>query len=229
MIEQSKAKRLTESLKAKTKPTMRSLVESPVKFEQELMLFTAFGFMSERAINQRYQYLGNLGKEKKALENVEVYYSKKHNHFRAGIIEPADDEPINQLSILTQISHNDIHQIDVKSIPGLKNPFQVGLVETRDSHIGRGIAKSLYLFLIRIGYELVSDCEQYLGGYWLWKSLSSSDKINVYVWNDLKKDYLRDDNGKLIRYNGSNIPEDEIWSTDESKLHTVLVSTAKTL
>lgn len=229
MIEQSRAKRLTESLKAKTKPPMRSLVESPVKFEQELMLFTAFGSMSERAINQRYQFLGTLGKENEDLKNVEVYYSKKHNHFRAGVIKPADDEPINQLSILTQISHNDVHQIDVKSIPRLKNPFQVGLVETRDSHLGRGIAKNLYLFLIRIGYELVSDCEQYLGGYWLWKSLSRSDKINVYVWDDLKKDYLRDDNGKLIRYNGSNIQEDEIWSTDESKLHTVLVSTAKTL
>lgn len=220
---------MSESLKAKTKPPMRALVESPVKIEQELILFTGFGVMSERAINQRYQYLGNLGKEKKALENVEVYYSKQHNHFRAGVIEPADDEPINQLVILTQISHNDVNQIDVKSISGLKNPFQVGLVETRDSHLGRGIAKNTYLFLIRIGYELVSDCEQYLGGYWLWKSLSRSDKINVYVWDDLKKDYLRDDKGKLIRYNGSNIPEDEIWSTDESRLHTVLVSTAKTL
>lgn len=229
MKEQSKAKRLAESLKAKTKPPMRALVESPVKIEQELILFTGFGVMSERAINQRYQYLGNLGKEKKALENVEVYYSKQHNHFRAGVIEPADDEPINQLVILTQISHNDVNQIDVKSISGLKNPFQVGLVETRDSHLGRGIAKNTYLFLIRIGYELVSDCEQYLGGYWLWKSLSKSDKINIYVWDDLKKDYLRDDKGKLIRYDGSNIPEDEIWSTDESRLHTVLVSTAKTL
>lgn len=229
MIEQSKAKRLAESLKAKTKPPMRSLVESPVKFEQELMLFTGFGSMSERAINQRYQYLGTLEKEDKRLENVEVYYSKQHNHFRAGVIEPADDEPINRLVILTQISHNDVNQIDIKSIPRLKNPFQVGLVQTRDSHLGQGIAKSTYLFLIRIGYDLVSDCEQYLGGYWLWKSLSRSDKINVYVWDDLKKDYLRDDNGKLIRYNGSNIPEDEIWLTDESKLHTVLVSTAKTL
>lgn len=229
MIEQSKAKRLAESLKAKTKPPMRSLVESPVKIEQELMTFTAFGSMSERAINQRYQFLGTLEKENVDLKNVEVYYSKKHNHFRAGVIKPADDEPINRLSILTQISHNDVNQIDIKSIPGLKNPFQVGLVETRDSHLGRGIAKSTYLFLIRIGYELVSDCEQYLGGYWLWKSLSRSDKINVYVWDDMKKDYLRDDNGKLIRYDGSNIPEDEIWSTDESKLHTVLVSTVKKL
>lgn len=229
METQSRAKRLTESLKAKTKPPMRSLVESPVKIEQELILFTGFGVMSERAINQRYQYLGTLEKEKKSLKNVEVYYSKQHNHFRAGIIEPADDEPINQLVILTQIDHNDIHQIDVKSIPGLKNPFQIGLVQTRDSDLGKGIAKSTYKFLVRIGYDLVSDCEQYLGGYWLWKSLSRSDKINVYVWDDLKKDYLRDDNGKLIRYDGSNIPEDEIWSTDESRLHTVLVSTAKTL
>lgn len=229
MIEQSKAKRLTESLKAKTRPDRRSIVESPMKIEQELILFTGFGSMSERAIKQRYQFLGTLEKEDELLKDVEVYYSKQHNHFRAGVIKPANDETINRLAILTQIDHNDVNQINVKSIPGLKNPFQVGLVETRDSELGRGIAKSTYLFLIRIGYELVSDCEQYLGGYWLWKSLSRSDKINVYVWDDLKKDYLRDDNGKLIRYNGSNIPEDEIWSTDESKLHTVLVSTAKTL
>ena len=225
----SKAGKILETLQKRQNSLRRSLVESPVKINQELLLIDALGSMSEFALNQRYQLLGTLERENKYLKDVKVYYSRIHNHFRAGVLEKSPDEPISQLAILTQIDSNDRKFVKIEEIQGLKNPYQIGLVQTRDSNIGQGIAKSLYLFLIRIGYDLISDCEQYLGGYWLWKSLSRSDRINVYAWDDLKKDYIKDSTGKAIRYDGSNIPEDLIWSDDEAKLHTVLVSTSRKL
>lgn len=224
-MSQTRAGRILENLNKR-----RKFQESPMKIDQEMIVFSTFGSMSKRALDTRYQYLGNLGKYNEDLKDVEVYYSSKHKHFRSGIFKESSFETgVEDLSILTQIDENETRLVDVTKIPQLRNPFQIGLVQTKNSSTGKGIAKAMYIFLTRIGYDIVSDCEQFLGGYWLWKSLVKSDKINVYVWDDIKKDYLRDDNGKILRYDGNNIPEDEIWSTDESKLHTVLVSTSKTL
>lgn len=215
-------------LKRLNKRKSKTIEESPPQLTRQTLPWAkSLGFMSKHAAESRYISLGNLSDQ---FSNLTVFKGKSDGQFRVGFLDMNPSMGEEEYRLLCIIEENESGYLkDPKQITGLKSPYQIGLIQTIRSSQGQGLAKELYLFLISQGYEIFSDNEQFLGGYWLWKSISRSDKINVYVWDDLKKDYLRDDKGALVRYDGSNIPEDLIWSDDESKLHTLLVSTKNRL
>ena len=108
------------------------------------------------------------------------------------------------------------------------NGLQIDIVESIEETKGFGLGYNLYKTLLNNGYTLVSDNVQYIGGRELWKKIvrySAKENHNVFIMRYGK--YLRDDNEQVIRYDGSNIPDSEIWSTDkksEKHYYTLLVA-----
>lgn len=93
---------------------------------------------------------------------------------------------------------------------------------------GGGIAGAVYQFVAE-RYDLVSDRLQYLGARDLWKSLARRDVINVYVFDESERDYLRDEDGEIIKYNGTNIDDDYIWGQEQEHQDRLLVATVHDL
>lgn len=101
------------------------------------------------------------------------------------------------------------------SNPGLKLPgaVQVDLVVANDPKIARGgFGAQLYISLVtKLGMTIISDNTQYHGGKMLWKSLAGTQK--GYIINIIADGVpMQDANGKPFVYNGSNLPDDELWS-----------------
>jgi hypothetical protein len=107
----------------------------------------------------------------------------------------------------------------------LKKALQVEMVNTTKEATDTGFASATYIEIAK-HYPLISDFEQYQLSKKLWISVARSEEINVYVYDGLLKDYLRED-GVVIRYNGSNIPENEIWGKDAKHIARVLVASIR--
>jgi hypothetical protein len=109
------------------------------------------------------------------------------------------------------------------------NLLQVEIVEAGsddDKRVGYGY--QLYKAVMDAGYTLISDNVQYRGGRRLWEKIvkrSAVDNHNVFIIRD--GEYLTDDNGDRIKYDGSNIRDSEIWGPQGSMKHhfTLLLAT----
>jgi hypothetical protein len=105
-------------------------------------------------------------------------------------------------------------QMISNSNPGLKLPgaVQVDLVVANDPKMARGgYGAMLYVALVEMGLTIISDNTQYQGGAELWKKLAAGARgyvINVIVDGVP----MPDANGKPFVYNGSNLPDDKLWS-----------------
>lgn len=98
-----------------------------------------------------------------------------------------------------------------------KNTLQIDLVQTSKRSRSAGIATELYIKLAQSGFTIISDNEQWIGGKQLWKKLAQS----VSNVSNITVSVLKDD--KMVPYNGSNIPDDEIWSEDNKHKYTLFV------
>jgi hypothetical protein len=93
-----------------------------------------------------------------------------------------------------------------------------------------GLATFIYeTVAIKAGITLLSDNEQYAGGKALWQHIARQSKeLVVYVLDTDTAQYLPFD-GDRIQYDGTCIPESDIWSEhpDTSKHSVVLVAEAR--
>jgi uncharacterized protein YwbE len=110
----------------------------------------------------------------------------------------------------------------VGSPKNLKKALQVDLVLASDIIKNGGLAKSVYKEIIS-RYTLISDFEQHGKAKNLWKAISNMKDIFVYVYDGSTKDYIRED-GKIKRYIGESIPDEEIWGKDLKHMSRVLVA-----
>lgn len=99
--------------------------------------------------------------------------------------------------------------------PSQINPplIQVSGVAVANSFDREGIATSLYEALCWTGVSIISDYWQYSGGKSLWKAVSKRGKVNVYIFDNKTGEFLRDEEEKVITYNGSNVEDRIIWSS----------------
>lgn len=112
------------------------------------------------------------------------------------------------------------------TIKGFPNIMQVDSVSIEDAYGGRGIVTELYAWFAHQGHTLASDAAQFVPGKQLWKKFAGEAHrhgLKVHLFNGeeiLKK------NGKPVEYDGTNVPDSEIWSSghDFSKSETVLIS-----
>lgn len=90
-----------------------------------------------------------------------------------------------------------------------------------------GLATRLYEALVtKCGVTLVSDNEQYAGGKALWQKIASrSEALAVFVLDSEEGKFYPYD-GNKVRYDGTAIPEEKIWSVhpDKSLWGVVLVA-----
>lgn len=96
------------------------------------------------------------------------------------------------------------NKITNPALTWINDVVQVRKIAIRQEYAGQGIASSLYELLVDNGFTIVSDDSQYDPGKALWKRLAKTNSV-----------YLLTLSGKFKPYNGNNIPDDEIWSTDK--------------
>lgn len=119
----------------------------------------------------------------------------------------------------------DIGDNEPTNIKDSAKVLQVAGVEILRTLKRRGYGYLLYFTLIKSGYIIISDNVQYLGGKELWQKISRESKFSdykVYVMDDGK--YRRDNDRRLIYYNGSNIQDSELWSNRYEHYHTLFVA-----
>lgn len=95
------------------------------------------------------------------------------------------------------------------------NELQVHTVYTHQDYRGLNLSMALYVVLCRYGYTVVSDFEQYNGGKALWKKMSQeadARRFTIRIWSDLTSDWVTDENGNPLSYNGANLEDDEVWN-----------------
>ena len=89
-----------------------------------------------------------------------------------------------------------------------------------------GLAGRLYFKLIDMGFSITSDHTHYKDSIGLWLNLAkrayNSRQYNVRVLDLKNMEYLKDDNGSE-NFDGANIPEGKIWSSDLDYMNIVLV------
>lgn len=108
--------------------------------------------------------------------------------------------------------------------------MQVEGVVTAEPQQGFGLATRMYESVVtKAGVTLLSDREQYAGGKNLWQKIArSSDVLDVFIL-DMETACFHRFDGSRVRYDGTNIPESEVWSTppDTEMERIVLVAEAK--
>ena len=93
-----------------------------------------------------------------------------------------------------------------------ENVIQVDKVSIAVGYSRAGIASEVYRLIVSQGYTLVSDSTQFETAQALWKNLAQSGRYPVYV-ADVDNGVFRGSDGNPIRYNGTNIPDYDIWSS----------------
>lgn len=88
--------------------------------------------------------------------------------------------------------------------------LQVDHVELHHRYQLTGFASSIYQELVDNGMVIVSDGTQYEPAKGMWKKLAKSN-YDVIVF-DCDYGPFKDENGKIIRYDGTNMPDSDIWS-----------------
>jgi hypothetical protein len=89
---------------------------------------------------------------------------------------------------------------------------------------GMGLASAVYQALVDDGYVIVSDSVQYDGGKQLWKKLSILPSLNVFVYDNLTRDFIKDDSGEIINYNTKNLTDDKIWLPNSKCRRFILIA-----
>ena len=97
-----------------------------------------------------------------------------------------------------------------------QEPTQIRGVVVKETLREFGLATFMYETLVLDkGLIIVSDNEQYAGGKALWKHIAKfSKKLKVFVFDSKLKQFYPFDSEIRTWYDGSNIPDEEIWSID---------------
>lgn len=139
------------------------------------------------------------------------------------------DDAIKAVHVVCTITFHKYNKADAKVNLGVAaDALQVDTVVATDSTRGAGYGYMLYKFLLNAGHTVVSDNIQYIGGKELWKKIvrrAARDSHTVHILQNGK--YLAGADGKPIAYDGSNIPDEVIWSEvkkSEQHYYTLLVA-----
>lgn len=193
---------------------VNDLFETPYLHDYALP-YKPISVISMAAIRDAYDFLGHIKDHK-----LDVY---RHKPGAGGIVagRPAkDDFPMACIVSVQSIA----------PLPQLTNAIQVSMVRVGANEARQGLVQSVYA-LIASKFDLVSDYQQYLGAQGLWKAISKRIGTNTYVYDGRSKlkDYVRNSEGHIVKYNGSNIEDMNIWGQEDSYKKILLVATSKNL
>jgi hypothetical protein len=187
----------------------------PYFYDEELPL-QSLSSLSSTTIKLEYSHIGYI-----STHDIDLYENKQHGGIIAGRL--IEDEFYSIIRIACEERN-----LYVNSMQLNEKRKQIKMVNT-DKHFTRfGIANDVYVF-IATKFDLISDRIQYKGAKALWKAIARQKRINVYVFDESLKDYLRDEQGHIILYNGSNIDDDDIWGTEDNHHSRLLVAVDRDL
>lgn len=187
------------------------------------------GYTSDSSLSRLYNFFGEVSLT--STEKARLYFHKS-TFMVIGVI--SDKKPIGNT---TQDSNGIIFQLIFKKTPTIVNypegisktlVRQVDSVSVDPLYEGRGIAAYAYAQMIHHGYIIVSDTSQFTDGLELWKKMAReahAEPYKIYIIDD-ETGFLKDKNGKIIQYDGSNISDSKIWTTgqDYSGEHILLIA-----
>lgn len=143
-----------------------------------------------------------------------VYINKEHTMAVIGEMGNRPPNNVEGMYVFVTLDFKDAQDIS-NSNPSasLKGALQVDLVVANNTaSLRRGFGTAIYWALADRGITIISDNTQYKGGKELWKKLAR-EQGSKYVINVIRDGVpLLDDNGQPFVYNGSNIPDDDLWS-----------------
>jgi hypothetical protein len=191
---------------------LRVINEAPEYSDEELPLGSIAKISSEE-LKLYYNHFGTIDGV------IEIFREKNSDTFVAGSYF-GDGDLINIISLT---AHK--HQYPVT--PTQLNPdnVQVKYIMVAEDFARQGLTTAVYDY-IASKVDLVSDFIQYKTSKKLWQSLAKSSRVYVYVFDGAIGDYVRDNAGKIIIYNGININETDIWGGPE-KQSVLLVASGK--
>lgn len=107
------------------------------------------------------------------------------------------------------------------------NVIQVDKVAIDPAKGNRGTMSEVYKLIVDSGFTLISDVTQYETAQGLWKKLARDRDYTMYV-ADIDHGLFKDSDGVPIVYDGTNISDQEIWSTgsDYDGQYRVLILTS---
>ena len=176
-------------------------------------------FMTNEQFANRYTVVGMNG-------NTIAGLAKDLGGALVGVRGPRKEDQVEGVHIYGQLHFKDVYNLGFPNDPlRLKQQrvLQVSLVNVVKDTEYRGLASFLYTSIAGAGFTIISDTTQYNGGIELWKKLGRARPGNLAIYLINKGDVLKDEQGKPIEYNGSNIPEDQIWSEDETNKFVLFV------
>jgi len=181
-------------------------------------------FVTDKTIKDRgYDVIGKR-------ENVVVLLKNDHETALIGTKqERHDGEP--GVLVYGQV----MFKLGLKLGPGVdtkqflnQKVLQVDIVEVVRKAKFEGLGTFLYSCLVQKGFTVISDTLQFKGGKALWKKIARSHLSNEMVMIMDHGDIKMTDDGKPIAYDGSNIPDSDIWSEAKGeKDYVLLVYTKK--
>jgi len=135
------------------------------------------------------------------IHNEDLIYVKHQNWNLYKVLKKIDDDKV---LVICQLKFKTKPTIDVKHFKG---PIQVDSVYLDEAYRGYGIVTALYALIVKSGHTVISDATQFTPGKELWKKIArESVKLGLKVYVV--------DGDKHQTYDGENIDDKFIWSTD---------------
>lgn len=178
--------------------------------------------ISSNALNREFEFLGDL----QMPSNTFSFWIRKNKSSSVITIKGEYRNDVQYNDIITEVNFNNRFMIDVK------NQLQVSKAVTIEQYRSYGLSLAMYVVLARYGYTVVSDYEQFAGGINLWRKIARESNFRNYVvriWSDNLEDWIRNDNGDIVKYDGTNIDQSDIWNDTGRKYDptSLLVLTSK--
>lgn len=176
----------------------------PAQLKMDTSDFTHF--YSERTLAEEWKLLKEEAK-------YSVYINNEHTSAICGRMgNRASDNSYGMSVVVTADFKEQMLDHDMSATP-LKGALQIDLVVTNRPEEARGgYGTLLYFAMAEAGITIISDNTQYKGGAMLWKNLARSyrDKFVINILENGK--VMLDNAGKPVEYDGTNIPDAELWS-----------------
>lgn len=177
-----------------------------------------FNNISDNALQREYYRVGefpiNIGN---STDILEFHLLKSDRSVMLGTVTGEKHESPTNV-ILARLEFKD-HMSLKKTPDGIDHQTlkQVGSVYISPRLRNLGIASFMYIIMLKLGYVIISDRDQFEPGKQLWKRMARESLHGNYVIRIVTDagEFLKDSNGNVISYDDSNIAESKIWSSGE--------------
>jgi hypothetical protein len=177
-------------------------------------------FYSMNTLHREFDFIGK--GQTRDNEEFWVVIKKNHNFAVIGVPGTRERDGREGMNIYGEIEFKTNLLISgLNKIVAGKNVVQVNVVGISEKYRHMGFGFYLYLTLAKAGFVVISDNTQYIGGKELWKSIAST-VCNSYVVYVIDNGVVRVNlDGTPVVYDGHNIDDAELWSTDSSRKYTL--------